>query len=138
MEGYLERFGHFVESADPLHPTLRESPEIATQYLTVARQSETSPDERLAHARAGRVEAERQVHALHGARGYLARCCLVRGKATPPMLTTPYSTSSVSRLRAALRLAGVWQVRGYWSEQKTCSIWNGESCRRHNLAWHNW
>ena len=27
VEAYLAQFGHFVESADPIHPTLHESPE---------------------------------------------------------------------------------------------------------------
>lgn len=43
IEAYLARFGHFVESADPIHPTLRESPDLFTRYLAVARQSKTSP-----------------------------------------------------------------------------------------------
>src|SRR6266487_3260936 len=73
VEAYLARFGHFVESADPIHPTLRESPDLLTQYLAVARQSETSPDERLLRTRSARTEAESLVRALRGPRGFLAR-----------------------------------------------------------------
>jgi phosphohistidine swiveling domain-containing protein len=80
VEDYLARFGHFVESADPLHPTLRESPALVAQYLAVARRSETSPDERLAHGRAERAEAENHVYALKGARGYPARLLLGAGQ----------------------------------------------------------
>lgn len=31
IKTYLARFGHFVESADPIHPTLRESPFLLNQ-----------------------------------------------------------------------------------------------------------
>ncbi|HET8851239.1 MAG TPA: PEP-utilizing enzyme, partial [Ktedonobacteraceae bacterium] len=80
VEAYLARFGHFVESADPIHLTLRESPELLTQYLTVARQSETGPDERLLRTRRERTEAEGLVHALRGRRGFLARQMLKMGQ----------------------------------------------------------
>ena len=80
VETYLARFGHFVESADPIHPTLRESPDLLAQYLAVARQSETSPDERLMRTRRERTEAERLVRALGGPRGFLARRLLGAGQ----------------------------------------------------------
>ena len=80
VEAYLARFGHFVESADPIHPTLRESPDLLTQYLAVARQSETSPDERLLRTRSARTEAESLVRALRGPRGFLARQLLKLGQ----------------------------------------------------------
>jgi hypothetical protein len=64
IEAYLARFGHFVESADPLHPTLREAPELLNQHLVVARQSHMSPDERLVRTRRERKVAERLVQAL--------------------------------------------------------------------------
>ena len=63
VEAYLARFGHFVESADPIHSTLRESPALLAQYLAVARQSESSPDERLMRTRRERTEAESLVRA---------------------------------------------------------------------------
>ncbi len=80
VEAYLARFGHFVESADPIHPTLRESPVLLTQYLAVARQSDTGPDERLRRTRRERTEAERLVLVLGGPRGFLARRLLNLGQ----------------------------------------------------------
>ena len=80
VEAYLARFSHFVESADPIHPTLRESPELLTQHLSAARHSETSPDERLLRARRERAEAERLVRVLRGPRGVLARGLLTLGQ----------------------------------------------------------
>jgi phosphohistidine swiveling domain-containing protein len=80
VDAYLARFGHFVESADPLHPTLRESPEILNQYLAMARRSETRPDERLMRSRRERTEAELRVRAVRGARGMVARRVLKAGQ----------------------------------------------------------
>lgn len=80
VEAYLARFGHFVESADPIQPTLRESPDLFAQYLAVARQSETSVDERLMRTRRERAEAESLVRALDGPRGFLARWLLGAGQ----------------------------------------------------------
>lgn len=80
VEAYLARFGHFVESADPIHPTLRESPDLLAQYLLVARQSETGPDERLMRTRRERTVAESLVRALGGPRGFLARRLLGAGQ----------------------------------------------------------
>ncbi len=80
VEAYLARFGHFVESADPIHPTLRESPDLLAQHLSMAKQLETSPDERLLRTRSARTEAESLVHALRGPRGDLARQLLNLGQ----------------------------------------------------------
>jgi len=80
VEAYLARFGHFMESADPIHPTLRELPELLAQHLAVARQSETGPDERLRRTRRERAEAEVLVRALRGPRGFLARWLLDVGQ----------------------------------------------------------
>ena len=80
VEDYLARFGHFVESADPIHATLRESPELLAQHLSAVRHSETSPDERLVRTRNARTEAEHLVHALGGPRGWLARRLLTLGQ----------------------------------------------------------
>jgi pyruvate,water dikinase len=80
VEAYLARFGHFVESADPIHPTLRESPDLLTQYLVVVRHSKTNPDERLVRTRRERTEAESFVRALRGPRGFLARRLLAAGQ----------------------------------------------------------
>ncbi len=79
-KAYLARFGHFIESADPIHPTLRESPDLLTQQLQVARQSKMSPDERLLHIRQERAEAENLVYALGGPLGFLARRLLSAGQ----------------------------------------------------------
>lgn len=70
---YLSKFGHFVESADPIHLTLREAPALLAQHLAAARRSEVSPDERLMRIRNERTEAEKLVHSLPGVRGFLAR-----------------------------------------------------------------
>ena len=70
---YLSKFGHFVESADPIHLTLREAPDLLAQHLAAARRSEVSPDERLMRIRYERTEAEKFVHSLPGIRGFLAR-----------------------------------------------------------------
>src|SRR6266568_76710 len=80
VEAYLARFGHFMESADPIHPTLRELPELLAQLLAVARQSETGPDERLRRTRSARAEAEVLVRALRGPRGHLSRWLLGVGQ----------------------------------------------------------
>lgn len=73
VQTYLAKFGHFVESADPIHRTLRESPALLAQHLAAARKSAISPDERLLRVRRERKEAESLVHALPGFRGVLAR-----------------------------------------------------------------
>ena len=80
VESYLGRFGHFVESADPIHPTLRESPDLVAQLLSVSRQSEMSPDERLLRTRRERAEAEQLLHGLSGSRGLLARMLIKLGQ----------------------------------------------------------
>ncbi len=76
IKTYLAKFGHFVESADPIHRTLRESPDLLAQHLAAARRSEVSPDERLLRIRYERTEAERLVYLLPGTRGFLARSIL--------------------------------------------------------------
>ena len=73
IQTYLAKFGHFVESADPIHLTLRESPNLIAQHVAAARRSDISPDERLLRIRREREEAESFVHAMHGFRGVLAR-----------------------------------------------------------------
>lgn len=80
VKAYLTKFGHFVESADPIHPTLRESPDLLAQHLAAAHRSEVSPDERLLRIRGERAEAERLVYSLGGTRGFLARCILNLGQ----------------------------------------------------------
>jgi pyruvate,water dikinase len=77
---YLTKFGHFVESADPIHLTLRESPDLLAQHVAAARQSKITPDERLARTRLERKAAEKLVHALPGLRGFPARWMLNAGQ----------------------------------------------------------
>ena len=77
---YLEKYGHFVESADPIHPTLRESPNLLAQQVAAARQSKNTPDERLARIRPEREAAEKLVRAMRGPRGFLARGILRTGE----------------------------------------------------------
>ncbi len=80
MKAYLAKFGHFVESADPIHPTLRESPDLLAQHVAAARQSKITPDERLARTRPERETAESLMRALRGPRGFLARRLLNAGQ----------------------------------------------------------
>ncbi|MEO5321593.1 PEP/pyruvate-binding domain-containing protein [Arthrobacter sp. CC3] len=77
---YLARFGHFVESADPMHPTLRESPGLLAQHLTIIDQAVTGPDARLERARRERADAEHLVRSMRGVRGFLARRLLTLGQ----------------------------------------------------------
>lgn len=79
-DAYLARFGHFVESADPVHPTLRESPDLLTQYLAVARYSDIGPDERLIRSHRERAAAETLVRAVPGPRGFVERRMLSIGQ----------------------------------------------------------
>lgn len=80
VKDYLDRFGHIVESADPIHPTLRESPEHLAWQLAAARLGGSDPDARLARARAKREKAERLVRSLKGFRGFKARKALAIGQ----------------------------------------------------------
>ncbi|PVZ60896.1 PEP/pyruvate-binding domain-containing protein [Arthrobacter sp. H-02-3] len=77
---YLARFGHFVESADPMHLTLRESPDLLAQHLTIIDQAVTGPDARLEGARRERADAENLVRSMGGVRGFLARRLLTLGQ----------------------------------------------------------
>ncbi len=76
IKTYLAKFGHYVESADPIHLTLRESPDLLAQHVAAARGSKVSPDERLLRIRRERAEAESLVRSLPGTRGFLARSML--------------------------------------------------------------
>ena len=80
VDDYLARFGHFVESADPVHPTLRETPDLLVQLLAAARSAPMGPDERLARVRRERTDAEGVVRARRGPRGRLARGLLRLGQ----------------------------------------------------------
>ena len=73
---YLEKFGHFVESADPIHRTLRESPDLLDEQLAAAGKGALSPDERLVRLRRERGEAEDLVQSMSGLRGVFARWVL--------------------------------------------------------------
>lgn len=77
---YLARFGHIVESADLIDPTLRESPEHLAWQLTAVRKSGSDPDARLMRARAEREKAERSVRVLKGLLGFRARTTLAIGQ----------------------------------------------------------
>ncbi len=80
MKAYLAKFGHVVESADPIHPTLRESPALLAQHVAAVRQGVLAPDERLARIRLERGTAENLVRAVRGPRGFLARRLLKAGQ----------------------------------------------------------
>ena len=77
---YLARFGHTVESADPIHPTLRESPEHLKVQLAAARSTDLGPDERLVETRKKRHAAETTVRRMKGLRARLARRMIVTGQ----------------------------------------------------------
>lgn len=113
VEPYLARFGHFVESADPLHPTLREAPELLNQHLVVARQSNMNPDERLFRARGERKEAERLVQALRGLRGFLAGRLLGAGQSHAARIDDAvfHFQRVLARVRATFLEAGQRLVR---------------------------
>jgi pyruvate,water dikinase len=80
VSDYLARFGHTVDSADPIHPTLRESPEHLKVQLAAASRTEAGPDERLVQTRKERQAAEHVVRNLKGLRARLARRMLVTGQ----------------------------------------------------------
>jgi pyruvate,water dikinase len=80
VEDYLARFGHAVESADPIHPTLRESPETLKWQLAAASRTNVGPDERLAKTQEERRAAERTVNGLKGLRARLARGMVFTGQ----------------------------------------------------------
>jgi rifampicin phosphotransferase len=117
VEAYLAPFGHFVESADPIHPTLRESPDLLTEYFAVAGHSDTGPDERLIRSRRERVAAETLVRAVRGPRGFLVRRMLSIGQSCAAHvddsvfhLQRVLALVRVAFLEAGLRLSGVGAV----------------------------
>ena len=80
VKDYLAQFGHAVESADPIHPTLRESPETLKWQLAAASRTDVGPDERLAKTQKERQAAEQTVNELKGLRAYLARQMVFTGQ----------------------------------------------------------
>ena len=80
LAAYVTGFGHTVESADPIHPTLAESPEVQQWQLAAARADPEGPDERLARLRADRAQAEHAVNASMGPRNYIARRAMAAGQ----------------------------------------------------------
>ena len=80
VRAHLARFGHAVESADPIHPTLRESPDTLQSQLAAARRTDVSPDQRLAKTQQERRVAEKAVNGLNGPRAWLARRIILTGQ----------------------------------------------------------
>jgi pyruvate,water dikinase len=80
VKDYLARFGHTVESADPIHPTLRESPEHLRVQLAAASRTDVGPDERLVKTQKERQAAEQLVRQLKGLRARLARGMIFTGQ----------------------------------------------------------
>jgi pyruvate,water dikinase len=80
LPGHLTHFGHMVESADPIHATLAESPDTQRWQLDAARADLESPDQRLARARAERGIAERVVRSIRGPRGFFVRRATAAGQ----------------------------------------------------------
>ena len=138
VEAYLARFGHFVESADPIHPTLRESPDLLTQYLAVAGHSDIGPDERLIRSRRERAAAETLVHAVRGPRGFLVRRMLSIGQSCAAHvddavfhLQRVLALIRAAFLEAGRRLSGA----GLWNEQRTSSTWSVMRCGHPDPIW---
>lgn len=80
VSDYLAQFGHAVESADPIHPTLRESPDTLKAQFAAASRTEVGPDERLAKTQKERQAAEQTVNERKGLRAYLARQMVFTGQ----------------------------------------------------------
>ncbi|MCE7988535.1 MAG: hypothetical protein DYG89_45840 [Caldilinea sp. CFX5] len=103
IEAYLARFGHTIESADPIHPTLREAPDLLAWQLAAARQSDAGPDERLARSQRERAAAEAAIGGLRGLRGILVRNILAIGQSHAAHADN--AVFQFQRLLAALRAA---------------------------------
>lgn len=101
VDAYLTRFGHFVETADPLHPTLREAPAHLDWQLAAARAGGQSPDERLRRAQAERARVEEAVQDMRGAHGFLARRALAVGQSHAAHLDD--TVFHLQRVLAAIR-----------------------------------
>jgi phosphohistidine swiveling domain-containing protein len=80
VTGYLARFGPLAESADPIHPTLAESPDAQRWLLAAARADREGPDDRLVHRRAERAQAEKALDAVKGPRGFVVRRAIAAGQ----------------------------------------------------------
>jgi len=80
VKDYLARFGHTVESADPIHPTLCESPEHLKVQLAAASRADVGPDERLVKTQKERQAVEQTVRKLKGLRARLARRMIFTGQ----------------------------------------------------------
>jgi phosphohistidine swiveling domain-containing protein len=80
VTGYLARFGPLAESADPIHPTLAESPDAQRWLLAAARADREGPDDRLVHRRAERAQAEKSLDAVKGPRGFVVRRAIAAGQ----------------------------------------------------------
>lgn len=103
VEKYLARFGHMVESADPIQPTLRESPKHLAWQLAAARLSDTYVDARLERAHKQREEIETAVREARGLRGWIARNALAAGQSHAAH--TDDAVFHFQRVLAALRAA---------------------------------
>jgi phosphohistidine swiveling domain-containing protein len=119
VEDYLARFGHTVESADPIHPTLRESPEHLKVQLAAASRTDVGPDERLAKTQKDRQAAEQAVRQLKGLRAGLARRMIFTGQTHAA--NTDNAVFHFQRVLAAVRAtfleAGRRLVRAGYLEQ---------------------
>ncbi|MGH2356892.1 MAG: PEP-utilizing enzyme [Candidatus Limnocylindria bacterium] len=109
IEGYLRQFGHLVESADPIHATLAESPEALRWQLAAGRADREGPDQRLARLRTERAQAERTVNAMKGPRGFFARRSMVAGQSHAAH--TDDAVFHFQRVLAMLRAAFLAQGR---------------------------
>jgi pyruvate,water dikinase len=109
LADYLARHGHMVESADPIHPTLAESPAAQRWQLAAARADRQSPDERLARASAQRADAERAIRRIRGPRGFLARRLTSAGQTHAAH--TDDAVDALQRVLALLRAAFLAQGR---------------------------
>lgn len=100
---YLARYGHMVESADPIHPTLAESAEAQRWHLAAAQGDREGPDQRLARLRAERAHAQQAVNAIRGPRGFFARRAMAAGQSHAAH--TDDAVFHFQRVLALLRIA---------------------------------
>lgn len=109
LSAYLARFGHMVESADPIHPTLADSPEAQRWQQAAARAAGGGPDDRLARLRAERAPAERAVSTIKGPPGFFARRVMAAGQSHAAH--TDDAVFHFQRVLALLRAAFLAQGR---------------------------
>ncbi|HEX7173007.1 MAG TPA: PEP/pyruvate-binding domain-containing protein [Candidatus Limnocylindria bacterium] len=109
LAAHLARFGHQVESADPIHPTLAESPDTQRWQLSAAVADRAGPDERLARVQAARAQAEQKLRSVRGSRGLFSRRVVAAGQTSAAH--TDDAAFHLQRVLALLRATFLEQGR---------------------------